>query len=226
MVTKLQWLLALQVPKDNKRVITEEVQPTLSKKRKIEVIDADKSIPTSYSTPVPWVTCRRMELSIADKEIISTEGLLTDKHINFTQALLQKEHQQLCGLQSTLLLPKQTSVSPSLQIIHSRGDHWIVATTIGSPTNAVQIFDSLYPSIDSSTRELVDKLYGHDVQVVVKEGPRQKGYRDCGLFAIATATLLVHGCDPACYMFEQPAMRKHLLKCFENLKLCPFPTLN
>ena len=128
--------------------------------------------------------------------------------------------------QSTLLLPTQMSVSPSLQIIHSRGDHWIVATTIGSPTNAVKIFDSLYLSIDSFTRELVNKLYGLDGQVVVKEGPRQEGYRDCGLFAIATATLLAHGSDPTCCVFEQPAMRKHLLQCFENLKLCPFPTSN
>ena len=225
-VSKLQRLLTLQAPKDNKRVTTEEVQPTMSKKRKIEVIDADKSIPTSYSAPVPWVTCGGMELSMVDKEIISTEGLLTDKHINFAQVLLQKEHQQLSGLQSTLLLPTQMSVSPSLQIIHSRGDHWIVATTIGSPANAVKIFDSLYLSIDSSTRELVNKLYGLDAQVVVKEGPRQEGYRDCGLFAIATATLLAHGSDPTCYVFEQPAMRKHLLQCFENLKLCPFPTSN
>ena len=90
MVSKLQRLLTLQAPKDNKRVTTEEVQPTMSKKRKIEVIDADKSIPTSYSAPVPWVTCGRMELSMVDKEIISTEDLLTDKHINFAQVLLQK----------------------------------------------------------------------------------------------------------------------------------------
>ena len=166
-----------------------------------------------------------MELSIADKEVITSEGLLTDKHVNFAQALLQKEHKQLLGLQSTLLLAKQTSVSPSLQIVHSRGDHWIIATTIGSPVNTVKIFDSLYPSIDPSTRELVYKLYRHDVQVVV-EGPKQEGHRDCGLFAIATATLLAHGCDPTSYKFKQPAMRKHLLDCFENLKLCPFPTLN
>ena len=131
-----------------------------------------------------------MELSIADKKVITSEGLLTDKHVNFAQALLQKEHKLLSGLQSTLLLVKQTSVSPSLQIVHSRGDHWIVATTIGLPVNTVKIFDSLYPSIDPSTLELVYKLYGHDVQVVVEEGPKQEGHRDCGLFAIATATLL------------------------------------
>ena len=164
-----------------------------------------------------------MELFIEDKKVITSEGLLTDKYVNFPQALLQKEHKQLLGLQSTLLLAKQTSVSPSLQIVHSRGDHWIVATTIESPVNTVKIFDSLYPSIDPFTRELVYKLYGHDVQVVVEEGPKQEGHRDCGLFAIATATLLAHGCDPTSYKFEQPAMRKHLLDCFENLKPLSIP---
>ena len=69
-----------------------------------------------------------------------------------------------------------------------------------------------------------ESLYRLDAQVVVKEGPRKGGYRDCGLFAITTATLLAHGSDPTCYVFEQPPMRKHLLQCFENLKLCPFPT--
>ena len=85
--------------------------------------------------PVPWLSWGQMELSITDKEVITSEGLLTDKHVNFAQTLLQKEHKQLSGLQSTLLLAKQTSVSPSLQIVYSRGDHWIVATTIGSPVN-------------------------------------------------------------------------------------------
>ena len=209
-MTKLRRLLALH--KDNKHVTAEVVQPT--KKRKIDVIDVEKSNPTSYSMPVPWLSWGQMELSIADKEVITSEGLLTDKHVNFAQALLQKEHKQLLGLQSTLLLAKQTSVSPSLQIVHSQGDHWIIATTIGSPVNTVKIFDSLYPSIDPSTRELVYKLYRHDVQVVVEEGPKQEGHRDCGLFAIATVTLLAHGCDPTSYKFKQSAMRKHLLDCF------------
>ena len=72
---------------------------------------------------LPWLSWDQMELSIKDKEVITSEGLLTDKHVNFAQGLLQKEHKQLSGLQSTLLLDKQTSVSPSLQIVHSRGDH-------------------------------------------------------------------------------------------------------
>ena len=139
-MTKLQRLLALH--KDNKHVTAEVVQPT--KKRKIDVIDVEKSNPTSNSMPVPWLSWVQMELFIADKEVITSEGPLTDKHVNFAQALLQKEHKQLSGLQSTLLLAKQTSVSPSLQIVHSRGDHWIVATTIESPVNTVKIFASFH----------------------------------------------------------------------------------
>ena len=84
-------------------------------------------------------------------QIKKSSPLIDRQTFNFAQGLLQKEHEQLSGLQSTLLLDKRTSVSPSLQIIHSQDDHWIVATTIRSP---VKIFDSLYPSTDPSTREL------------------------------------------------------------------------
>ena len=62
----------------------------------------------------------------------------------------------------------------------------------------------------------------------IEKAPKQKGDIDCGLFAIAIATALAHfGLDGAVAStsFNQCGMRDHLLMCFENMCLTPFPQL-
>ena len=51
----------------------------------------------------------------------------------------------------------------------------------------------------------------------------QSNQSDCGIFAIAFATALVHGHHPGMYVFQRSAMRMHLVKCIENGKLTMFP---
>ena len=50
-----------------------------------------------------------------------------------------------------------------------------------------------------------------------------EGSNDCGLFAIAYATELAHGGDPAKVVYSQGEMRSHFIKCLENGILTPFP---
>ena len=52
---------------------------------------------------------------------------------------------------------------------------------------------------------------------------RQPNGSDCGLFAIAFATELIHGFDPALCHFDTAVMRQHLMKCLENGHLSRFP---
>ena len=52
--------------------------------------------------------------------------------------------------------------------------------------------------------------------MMVEKGPRQVGVKECGMFAIATATLLANGDNRSTSTFDQQAIREHLLKCFEN----------
>ena len=86
------------------------------------------------------------------------------------------------------------------------------------------MFDSLYETIDQSTLEYFSSLYGSPIKV--ENGPKQQGSNDCGVFAIATATLLANGGDPRGIVYDQPAMRNHLITCFENLKFSLFPCVN
>ena len=62
----------------------------------------------------------------------------------------------------------------------------------------------------------------------MEKAPKQKGGKDCGLFAIAIATALAHfGLDGAMAStsYNQCGMRDLLLICFENMCLAPFPQL-
>ena len=49
------------------------------------------------------------------------------------------------------------------------------------------------------------------------------GSVDCGLFAIAFASIIAHGDDPGCYTFDQNLMRDHLHQCFIKGAFSSFP---
>ena len=51
----------------------------------------------------------------------------------------------------------------------------------------------------------------------------QDNLNDCGLFAISCATELVYERDPCVAHFQPEVIREHLMKCFQNKKLTPFP---
>ena len=51
----------------------------------------------------------------------------------------------------------------------------------------------------------------------------QSGESDCGIFAIAFATALIHGHHPGKYIFQQSLMHKNLLTCPEKGQLIMFP---
>ena len=75
-----------------------------------------------------------MCLTEADKDAIISGKTLTDLHINVAQELLKRQFPHFSGLQSTLLLSKCQKVTVTAahaQIIHSRGNHWVVASNIG-----------------------------------------------------------------------------------------------
>jgi len=52
---------------------------------------------------------------------------------------------------------------------------------------------------------------------------KQKGGKDCGVFAIAIATAIVSGLNPSRQNFKQEAMKGHLVDCFNKEVLTPFP---
>ena len=155
---------------------------------------------------------------------IAAGEMLSDLSMYLAQRILKNQFPTLNGLQTTLLQQKTNSATStelnrnSLQIIHCRSNHWIVASTVGD--EQVQVYDSLHESI----ADVIFDLF-HTSQVTMMNSCKQscEGYVDCGVFAIANATAIAHGMNPETIQFMQSLMRKHLLSCFEQETLTPFP---
>ena len=49
---------------------------------------------------------------------------------------------------------------------------------------------------------------------------------DCGVFAIAFATDLAFGLNPASHHYEQDELRPHFIECLKSEQMAPFPSKN
>ena len=165
-----------------------------------------------------------------DAEHIIMGNMLTDLEINLAQQLLKSQFDNLNGLQSTLLQEKAITVTKSelqnkLQVIFCKErQHWIVATTIKCDENEVKVYDSLFSFLDQDSLQMVQKLFtcsNVNPSIQMMRCPKQKGVKDCGVYAIAIATALAFGSRPA--VLRQDKMRPHLVNCFNRQQMSLFP---
>ena len=123
----------------------------------------------------------------------------------------------------------EAMVKNKLQIIHcKKQQHWIVATTVKSRNNEVNIFDSVFVSLDKETKQVLLNLFGHDKaepKLKLLKSQKQCGSKDCGLFAVLYATSIASGEDPTKKILNQVEMRTHLVDCFQEGQMSLFPTL-
>ena len=92
----------------------------------------------------------------------------------------------------------------------------------------MQIYDSLSTPLGEKVQgqlvALSEKFVDNATLIIEKINvQKQKGGNDCGLFAIAFATALAFGQSPWDHSYIQESMREHLLKCFKNNRMRPFP---
>lgn len=109
-----------------------------------------------------------------------------------------------------------------IQIVHSRGDHWIVAATMPDENDAVVVYDSVYRTLDQPTKSIISELFPAATSIDLVQVSRQTGGLDCGVFAIAISMALALQQDSAVITFDQPAMRPHLVACFQKRQLSLF----
>ena len=111
-----------------------------------------------------------------------------------------------------------------LQIVHSRNNHWLTASTIMSTCSHmhVNVYDSLYDNLDAETQKVVLKLFDNDeLQINMVRVQKQQGIDNCDLFAIANAVSLARKIDPT---YVQSQMRAHLINCFQECEMTSFPS--
>lgn len=171
----------------------------------------------------------------AKKKKFNTECIimgqeLTDLEINFAQRLLREQFHHINGLQSTLLQEKNVkgiSSKNRLQIIFCKErKHWVVATNINCIHGEVKVYDSLFQHLDQTSLKCIEKMFEQDdvsPRIRMSQCRKQKGSKDCGLYAIAFATAIAFDQNPSCQNFTQDEMRAHLVNCFNKNHMSVFP---
>ena len=119
---------------------------------------------------------------------------LTGIPINKALGIIKQQFPNIQGLQSTLLQYKgrKSVTKDQVQVIHDRGDHWIVASNVGCKRKEVNIYDSVYSSVNKETEKVVFNIFNGGSKMTINMRPFQKqsGGADCGLFALAAVTAL------------------------------------
>ena len=84
-----------------------------------------------------------------------------------------------------------------VQILHVRGNHWVVVSNLLCRDNEIKYYDTIYNDIDQRTQDFLNNMFGEDITVTVDiQVQKQKGDEDCGVFCIAIAISLLHNQAP------------------------------
>ena len=183
-------------------------------------------------------------VTIGDKFDIVYNKKLTDRVVNFAQQLLKRITLQVNGLQDCCYVPVEKdgiwkycvkmrrTYPPSCQIHHTGTDHWITSAQDTSDGQII-IFDSsqgFNPRLSKSVEMQLFALYGKgksQLEVIFPRIQQQSNGVDCGVFSIAYATEFVFNrfTGKEYLEFNKNNMREHLLCCFQEQELTPFPKL-
>ena len=113
---------------------------------------------------------------------------LSDITINYAQELLKLQFQELNGLQSTLLQEKKMELSEA-QIKKQTANHPLFQKSSLDCSIycrlEVQIYDSLFYTIDKETRSIIQNLFqvrsGKSLTIKLVQCQKQTGGKDCSL---------------------------------------------
>ena len=96
-------------------------------------------------------------------------------------------------------------------------------------SDVIYAYDSLLqPGMSLNTKKMICSLARpvcNTVTLDIINVMSQPNTWDCGVFALANATELLYGYDPARCHWEVGGMRKHLLECLKRGHMLRFPTL-
>ena len=179
-----------------------------------------------------------MDLHINDRAILESSLWLNDAIIFAAQALLKKQSKgEILGWKSTQCSkmekfpPLPNCSCKFVQVLNVANSHWIVASNINVRaqshySNSVCIYDSGFYPVSLSVKRDICQFWKPKPDAIffdLMNIQTQPNANDCGVFAIACATELVHGCDPVLCNWEILKMRQHLLISLEKGYLDRFP---
>ena len=176
-----------------------------------------------------WLKIKGICLYDSDRRILSDGKWLYGTHLSAVQYFLKERFPKVNGLEDTALVLKNNHqlLPGSVQVLHVNGNHWLTVSTLDSGVD-VTIYDSLHFTLSEDTKAQLAKLLKSQkkaITVKFASTNKQAGGDDCGVFAAAYSTSLVYGQDPSGYVYNQKMMRKHLIKCFDERMIQPFPVI-
>lgn len=80
----------------------------------------------------------------------------------------------------------------------------------------MNVYDSLFNNLDDATYRLINNMFSSndECEISMKKVQVQADVKDCGVFAIAFITSLVHGEEPCDVLYQQEDLCHHLIDCF------------
>ena len=118
-----------------------------------------------------------------------------------------------------------TPATDHIQLLHDGGCHWLLAF---SSAGRIQVCDSLRSNLSAVTKKSLKSLF----KPLVKDGKltvtflpsdKQRDGVNCGLYALAFASVILDGRSPSEYAFIVDEMRNHYVRCLSESNLLPFP---
>ena len=167
-------------------------------------------------------------LTSSDFDIINDPNGWLDCSIQHAQVLLQQHNPLIDGLQRPRLgrvCNFDIASGEFIQILHTGTDHWLCISSIGCSPGVVYLFHSFYNDVILTDEEeqTQDLLGGKQVNLVYVPVQQQTNGSDWGVFAIAFATCLAFGENPAHMTFDVPKMRPLLATCLKHKNISLFP---
>lgn len=167
-------------------------------------------------------------------QVLTKTNKLMSGDINKAQAILKKQHPEIgglfcCTIGGSLEFPRAQG-DQWLQIVHDGSDHWVLVAKGFIQREHVLVYDSSpgHPWRNEHVLSCMSSLLQSpekEMTYIIKDCQRQSNGYDCGVFAIAFATSLAFGEDPAKRMYDPKKLRPHLIQCMDSGELTPFPSV-
>jgi len=150
--------------------------------------------------------------------------------MTYGSSLLKAVFPDVEGLHDTVLQQSATAAVTArgrkyVQVFHVNGNHWITASNINTACdNVVDIYDSSRVRFSSSDKAAIAKFHRcGDATLTLRyqDVQQQPNAYDCGVYALAFATSLLHGQEPTKTRYVDP--RSHLASCLTSGQMLPFP---
>jgi hypothetical protein len=169
------------------------------------------------------------DLGLYEKNLteIKENKWIDDVIMNAASQFLKTEFPLVSGLYSTSFSRLGFIHNPyqGIQFHNVNGTHWVLSSSLHGK---IQVYDSLKGTggISDDLRRQLTEIYspdGRSVTVEIVDVQQQYGGNDCGLFSIAFSIDLLLGNDVNHIQYDQSTFRSHLLNCFEEKRITPFP---